>query len=169
MVSLLFDLRVARPLQNRPIPDGLIFSPACDEACSRHRMRTTTTTVVEEDYHSRAVLGLMGTSTLSFPWVPCKWSPGQESLYISPMGTLEVICLWSEHRTRDLLHHSRGCCPPTAGLITSRIEDQTIRNWGFWSGPATLKSKSSDTILLVTQHASRHRGQCHCYFGHHLL
>ena len=52
MVSLLFDLRVARPLQNRPIPDGLIFSPACDEACSR---RTTTTTVVEEI--TRAVLG----------------------------------------------------------------------------------------------------------------
>ena len=38
-----------------PIPDGLIFSPACDEACSRHRTRTTTTTVVEEV--SRAVLG----------------------------------------------------------------------------------------------------------------
>ena len=38
----------------------------------------------------------------------------------------------------------------------------------FWSGLATLKSKSSDTILLVMQLASRHRGQSHCYFGHHL-
>ena len=38
----------------------------------------------------------------------------------------------------------------------------------FWSGLATLNSKSSDTILLVMQHASRNRGHRHCFCGHHL-
>ena len=60
MVSLLFDLRVAGPLQNPPTPDGLIFNPACDVAFSRRR---TTTTVVEEV--TRAVLGPNMTSGVS--------------------------------------------------------------------------------------------------------